>query len=130
MRRTAKLAKSPVWLYHWALNKTVIGGANHGDQMWYEMMDPETRDISEAQEKLARTFYGYVTKFVRTGDPNGGDRPKWTPWSQGGRTMVFGKSNDERAGGSGRGQIAVLEEDAWGRDQCESWWGWSDKYED
>ena len=138
VRQTAQIAKSPVYLYHWNLNKTIIGGANHGDQMWYEGMDVETRAISPTQEELAKTFHGYITTFIRTGDPNGGGRPKWVAWGEQerstagtGKTMIFGAGNDERVGGTSVGEVAALKVDDWGRDQCEKlWWKWSDKYED
>lgn len=130
VRQTAQLAKSPVYLYHWALNKTVIGGANHGDQMWYETMDPETRKISDTQDQLARTFHGYINNFIRTGDPNGKGLPRWESWKEAGKTMIFGKDNNERVGGSEKGTVAKLEVDEWAKEQCEFWWRWSDKYED
>ncbi|OOF90941.1 hypothetical protein ASPCADRAFT_177925 [Aspergillus carbonarius ITEM 5010] len=135
-RQTAHFASSlseePIFLYRWALNKTVLGGANHGDQMEYETFNPTVRDISDTQEELAGVFHAYVTSFVVFGDPNvlGGrweGRPTWERYRAGKRTeekmMVFGEGNDERAGGKGKGVAAKLVGDEWGRKECEFWWG-------
>ena len=136
VRQTARLAgaDTDVWLYHWAVNRSVAGGANHGDQLWYETMDPEVRTFSEAQNTLARWFHGYVTSFVLHGDPNVGkgahQRPRWGSWREAGETMVFGMGNDERAGGNSVGELAVCRKDEWAAEQCEFWWKWSGKYED
>lgn len=129
VRQTAQMAPN-VFLYHWAVNRTVMGGANHGDQMWYETMDPEVRGISRTQEEIAKLFNGYITDFVIRGDPNGKGRPVWTNFRDGGKTMVFGEGNDERAGGSNVGVPAKFVEDDWAKAQCEFWWGQSRKYED
>lgn len=119
----------PVFLYRWALNKTVIGGANHGDQMEYETFNPAVRDISEAQREVAGLFHAYVTSFVVHGDPNvlGGryeEREVWKRYSgEGGEVMVFGEGNDERAGGDRVGVAARLKRDEWGVRECEFWSG-------
>ncbi|GKZ67907.1 hypothetical protein AnigIFM50267_002462 [Aspergillus niger] len=119
----------PVFLYRWALNKTVIGGANHGDQMEYETFNPAVRDISEAQREVAGLFHAYVTSFVVHGDPNvlGGRyeaREVWKSFSgEGGEVMVFGEGNDERAGGDGVGVAARLKRDEWGVRECGFWSG-------
>lgn len=133
-RQTARLAAGDAWLYHWAVNRSVAGGANHGDQMWYETMDPEVRKISQSQDALARWFHGYVSSFIVHGDPNVGkgadERPRWGSWQEAGETMVFGMGNDERAGGRSVGELAVCRKDEWAAEQCDFWWKWSGKYED
>ncbi|KAH1371363.1 hypothetical protein KXX35_006200 [Aspergillus fumigatus] len=135
VRQTATLASAgqeePVFLYRWALNKTVQGGANHGDQMEYETYNPEVRGISSSQDEIAGTFHAYITSFIVAGDPNavGGkynNRPVWEPYNasltSGRRIMVFGEGNDERAGGSGTGVAAQYVEDRWSRRECDFWW--------
>ncbi|KPI34395.1 Carboxylesterase 4A [Cyphellophora attinorum] len=130
-RQAAGKLGTSVFLYHWALNQTVAGGANHGDQMWYEAMDPTVRGISEHQDRLARTFHGYITDFIATGNPNGGGRPEWADFGTSRKTMVFGLGNDERAGGTGVGNgPASLLKDDWAMKQCEFWERWSRVYED
>ncbi|PWY62001.1 carboxylesterase family protein [Aspergillus eucalypticola CBS 122712] len=126
-------ANQPVFLYRWALNKTVIGGANHGDQMEYETFDPGVRGISEAQREVAGLFHAYLTSFVVYGDPNvlGGrfeGREVWERYSADsgeglgvGKVMIFGEGNDERAGGDGVGVAAGLRRDEWGVRECAFW---------
>ncbi|GAB1198695.1 hypothetical protein APSETT444_008023 [Aspergillus pseudonomiae] len=133
VRQTAKFASAgqepPVFLYRWALNKTVQGGANHGDQMAYETFNPEVRAISADQEKIAGTLHAYFTSFIVSGHPNTiagayGYRPVWETYdaSSSGRIMVLGEGNDERAGGSGVGIAAQMVDDEWSRKECNFWW--------
>ena len=109
--QTAKLASCdasdpPIYLYHWATNTSVLGGANHADQMSYETMNAGIRDSSDAQEEIAGYFHAYITSFIVTGDPNKvrgrfPERPLWNAFVVGDeKTMVFGMGNDERAGRS------------------------------
>ncbi|OAX78904.1 hypothetical protein ACJ72_06783 [Emergomyces africanus] len=135
VRQTAHEAsagqRAPVFLYHWALNKTVKGGANHGDQVEYETYNPWVRQISAAQDEIAGTLHAYFTSFITTGDPNAvpgrfPDRPQWKPfgggWFKKNRTlMLFGEGNDERAGGGGVGIAAQVVSDDWSQEECEFW---------
>ncbi|KAH6977192.1 Alpha/Beta hydrolase protein [Ilyonectria sp. MPI-CAGE-AT-0026] len=142
VRQTAIWATShseedqPVFLYHWALNKTVLLGANHGDQMRYQTYNKEVREISQAQDEVAGNLHAYCTSFITKGDPNVikgkfSNRPEWKGWKGGkGLTMILGDGNDERAGGSGVGIASQLQDYKWGDDQCEFWWRVSSKWED
>lgn len=138
VRQTAQFSKTPVYLYHWAANRTILGGANHGDQMWYETFDPSTTSVSSTHKELAGVFHDYIVSFVLTGDPNAvkgrWKRPVWEAWGKQGeqehKTMVFGAGNDERAGGKGKGVIAELLNDTWGSQQCEFWWSQTPNVED
>ncbi|QSS66334.1 hypothetical protein I7I51_07191 [Histoplasma capsulatum] len=123
--------QAPVYLYHWALNKTVKGGASHADQTEYETYSRGVRQISAAQKEIAGTLHAYFTSFLTTGDPNDvpgrfPDRPEWKSfggrWSKKNRTlMLFGEGNDERAGGGGIGIPAQIANDVWSQDECEFW---------
>lgn len=135
VRQTANLVSTgqnaPIFLYRWALNKTVQGGANHGDQMAYETFNPEVRDISKDQEEVSGMLHSYFTSFIVRGDPNAfqgryAHRPIWEAYDasrdSGKRIMIFGEENDERAGGNGRGTLAQIADDEWSRRECEFWW--------
>lgn len=119
----------PVYLYHWATNRTVIGGANHGDQMPYETYNKEVGEISETNAEIAGFLHAYWTSFItQRGDPNklkgrSGHRPVWERFVQGGKgeTMVVGEGNDEGAGGSEKGVVAGMKMDGWGMKECEFW---------
>ncbi|KKZ66011.1 triacylglycerol lipase [[Emmonsia] crescens] len=135
VRQTAHRAsagqQAPVFLYHWALNKTVKGGSSHGDQVEYETYNPGVRQISAAQDEIAGTLHAYFTSFLTTGDPNAvpgrfPDRPKWKAfgggwWKKNRTLMLFGEGNDERAGGSGVGVPAQVVDDDWSQGECEFW---------
>lgn len=132
---SASAVDPPVYLYHWAQNRSVIAGANHGDQMWYETMDPGVRAVSPTQEELAGWFHGYVSSFIISGDPNAvkgrhPERPEWKPYSNGGKTMIFGMGNDEPAGGTSKGVTAQCVKDTWAEKECDFWWEQSANPED
>ena len=142
VRQTAHLGAAaqsePIYLYHWALNKTVLGGANHADQMPFEAMSPSIRDISESLDRISETFHSYLTSFVLTGDPNKvpglvPDRPRWEAFGaqdKFGDTMIFGSGNDEAAGGEGEGIVADFVENQWAKEECAFWWEKSEVPED
>lgn len=129
-------ADPPVFLYHWALNKTALFGANHGDQMRYQTYNKEVREISPAQDEVSGDFHAYCVSFITKGDPNSmkkgkfAERPEWTSWAGGkGLTMVLGEGNDERAGGTGIGIAASLQDYKWADKECDFWWRMTAKWE-
>ncbi|GJC97868.1 extracellular lipase [Colletotrichum higginsianum] len=127
----------PVFLYHWVLNRTALLGAVHGDQMRYQTYNSEVRGISAAQDEVSGKFHAYCVSFITKGDPSalkkGGfaAREEWTPWKDGRpSTMVLGEGNDERAGGTGKGTAAQMQDYTWGEQQCNFWWRVSERWED
>uniref|UniRef100_A0A0W0FR75 Carboxylic ester hydrolase n=1 Tax=Moniliophthora roreri TaxID=221103 RepID=A0A0W0FR75_MONRR len=130
VRQTAHFASSqtqaPVYVYHWALNQTVKGGANHGDHIGYQTMDDDVLQYSDVQRDVAETMHAYWTSFITMGDPNAlkgraSDRPVWLEYRKA-NIMVFGRGNDERAGGGGVGVTAKMEQDGWSSEECPFWW--------
>ncbi|KAK0128999.1 hypothetical protein ONS95_000940 [Cadophora gregata] len=140
VRQTAHMASTVqepgVFAFHWALNKTVKGGANHGDNMYYESFQDEITSISSAQREVSGKYHAYVTSFITHGDPSAiqgrfADRPKWEKYdSTSARVMTFGKGNDERAGGSGLGDAAQMLGSDWVKRECDFWWRKSHDTED
>ncbi|KAK4942005.1 hypothetical protein LTR10_018186 [Elasticomyces elasticus] len=135
VRQTANLASraqsNPVYLYHWALPTTVIGGASHGDNMRYETHSAEVRSLSEVQGNISGMLHAYVTSFIcNKGDPNAiagrfADRPEWEPYmgkQENPRTMIFGKEVHELIGGENHGELAECVHDIWAMEQCHFWW--------
>ncbi|KAG4420223.1 hypothetical protein IFR04_006601 [Cadophora malorum] len=132
VRQTAEIASAVqepgVFVFHWALNKTVKGGANHGDNMYYESFQDEITSISAAQREVSGKYHAYVTSFITHGDPNAiqgrfADRPKWEKYdSESARVMTFGRGNDERAGGTGHGTAAQMLGSEWVKKECDFWW--------
>ncbi|KAH0290504.1 alpha/beta-hydrolase [Aureobasidium namibiae CBS 147.97] len=133
---TADPKDPAVYVYHWATNRTVLGGANHGDQMWYEGFDPSVTGVSDTQREIAGTFHDYIVSFVLSGDPNRikgrWERPEWKAWGERAEenTMLIGQGNDERAGGGNLGVVAQLVEDTWASKECEFWWKQTSNVED
>lgn len=127
VRQTAELASpsAPVYLYQWAAVSSVLNGAQHADNMRYEVCDPKVVERSENQARLARTLNAYVTSFITRGDPNaagGVERPLWEAYSrEAPKAMVFGLGNEELIGGE-LGEAATFVADSWGREESEFWW--------
>lgn len=129
VRQTAHLASPEVsvYLYHWALESTVIGGASHADNMRYEVMDPKIREKSGSQELLAGTMHAYITSFICTGDPNAlargrPERPQWPSYQNDDpKVMIFGQKNKELVGGP-VGPPAEVSDDVWAKKESYFWW--------
>lgn len=126
VRQTAEFASEtvPVYVYQWAAISTILNGAQHADNMRYEVCDPKVVAVSDNQAELAKTLNSYVTNFIAKGDPNAGgsEKPKWGVYSkEEPMAMVFGLGNEELIGG-GLGTAATFTEDSWGRKESEFWW--------
>lgn len=130
VRQTAHFVSKnqvPVYMYHWALARTVIGRANHADNMYYETYNDAITSLSPAQKELSGTLHAYITSFITTGDPNalGGryaSRPMWEQYQhEAGKVMIFGDGNEELIGG-GVGTAAKLVDDKWGKVESDFWW--------
>lgn len=126
VRQTAEFASEsvPVYVYQWAAISTVLNGAQHADNMRYEVCDPKVMAISKNQAELAKTLNTYVTNFIAKGDPNNGvsEKPEWGTYSkEAPKAMVFGLDNEELIGG-GLGKAATFTEDSWGREESKFWW--------
>lgn len=129
VRQTAHLASPevPVYIYHWALQSSIVGGASHGDNMKYEGMDPAVLKISPTQKEMAGTLHAYVTSFICTGDPSGlageyAQRPQWPAYDNSGpKIMIFGQKNKELVGGS-VGPPAEVNDDVWAKTESDFWW--------
>jgi acetylcholinesterase len=132
VRQTAHFAsarqEAPVFLYHWALNKTARNGANHADNMEYESHNQDVISYSESQAEVAGMLHAYIISFITKGDPNvikgrWKNRPIWDRYVTGnGDAMVFGKGNDERAGGTGKGIAAAMDDGKHLQKECDFWW--------
>jgi carboxylesterase type B len=130
VRQTAEFASTqgvPVYLYNWALPRTVIGRANHGDNMYYETFNHDITGISESQKELSGTLHAYITSFIAKGDPNAiigrySQRPQWMPFkSATPKVMVFGEDNEELIGGTSA-PAAKFVNDKWAREETAFWW--------
>jgi len=119
VRQTAHFASEavPVYLYHWALITSVDNGAQHGDNMRYEVCDPRVLALDAAHRELAERTNAYVTSFIVHGDPNTtqgrhASRPKWERLHR----------DKPCAMALGKRKTAEFEEDTWARKECEFWW--------
>lgn len=129
-RQTAFFAgpDAPVYLYHWAMRRSIVDGARHGDNMLYEVRDPATCALSKSQDELSGILHAYITSFVCTGDPNGlagtySSRPAWDKYDRANpKVMIFGKDNTEFIGGQDVGQPAVMCKDEYAKEESDFWW--------
>ncbi|KAF7716074.1 Carboxylic ester hydrolase [Penicillium ucsense] len=130
VRQTADFAATqgvPVYLYHWALPRTAVGRANHGDNMFYETFSKEITGTSTSQRDLSGTLHAYVTSFITHGDPNAirgrfSERPRWDVFEPGEPcAMVLGEGNEELIGGQS-GPSAKFVRDEWAREETRFWW--------
>lgn len=125
VRQTAEFASPegvPVYLYQWAAISTVLNGAQHADNMRYEVCDPKVVSVSKNQLELAQTLNSYVTNFITKGDPNQEGLENWGTYSkEAPKAMVFGLGNKELIGGD-LGKAATFTGDSWGRKESEFWW--------
>jgi acetylcholinesterase len=67
VRQTARYASddgAPVYLYHFAVNSSVVGGANHGDQNDYSTYNKGARERSETLNEVAGAMHAYWTSFI------------------------------------------------------------------
>ncbi|MFQ5749863.1 MAG: carboxylesterase/lipase family protein [Planctomycetota bacterium] len=87
-RRLGTWNKSPVWLYHF----TRVGpgarkmhmGATHGAEIFYVFGNLLKGSWTEdADFALSRTMHAAWLRFARTGDPNGGELPRWPAFRPG-----------------------------------------------
>ncbi|KAL2812971.1 Alpha/Beta hydrolase protein [Aspergillus granulosus] len=136
VRQTAHFAstQSPgsVYLYHWALPRTVVGRANHADNMYYESFNKDITSISETQKELSGVLHAYLTSFIVSGDPNKvagryGERPAWSVYEPNQpKLLVFGEGIEELVGGGNEeGAVAKFVDDTWARGktgETEFWW--------
>jgi carboxylesterase type B len=130
VRQTAEFASSqgaPVYLYHWALPRTLVGRANHGDNMYYETYNTGITGISKSQRELSGVLHAYLTSFITKGDPNAvpgryGERPEWKPFKpEDNKIMIFGEGNEELIGGDTAPPAKCVADD-WARDETKFWW--------
>jgi acetylcholinesterase len=138
VRHTAHFAsrassmRAPVYLYQFAVQRSVNGGANHGDQRDFVTYSPEVVNFSKAQQEIAGKMHAYYTSFIVTGDPNAvkgrwPDRPHWSAYRAGEeKRIVFGEGNTEWIGGEDKGIIAKVVPDMYAQKECEFWWSKAD----
>lgn len=137
---TQRQTQPPVYLYHFALNSSVLLGTNHDCATPYVTYSDSVRAISPAQKSLAAAVNDYWTSFVATGDPNAvvGKSPKRAFWpaystaaveaaginsgTSAGKMMVLGLGNDERAGGSNLGILTQSVTDMVAVNESVFWW--------
>jgi acetylcholinesterase len=166
VRQTAHYAStspSPVnvYLYEFAQNMSVNGGAGHvangGFTMYDErlMLVPSSPNKDKAQKKpslkqeaMVKTMHAYWTSFIVSGNPNtyrlrgSPEWPTYAPTPAGGTSaggedtkggknerevrkniMVFGRGNDEHAGGTSEGVVAEAAVETTAMEESKNlWW--------
>ena len=133
--RFATAANAPIYLYHFAVNCSIKGGADHGTHAPFVTYDREIRDVSDDIDNISGTMHAYWTSFIATGDPNAVkgrylDRPQWPAYLHGsGKVVMFGDGNDEIAGGDNTGIVVQVTEDTYAAEESEYWWARTELFE-
>lgn len=116
---------SPAWIYHVtfvpeALQDEVPGAA-HGVEVPFifghvrarpEFQRPKVVPLTEAELAWGDTVRDYWIAFAKTGDPNGGGRPKWPEYQPGTDVMLDLGSEIKARSGIDKDQLDFLEERA------------------
>ncbi|EMR89160.1 putative extracellular lipase protein [Botrytis cinerea BcDW1] len=126
---------APVYLYEYAVNSSVLNGAAHGSQYPFPAYATQVVDKSATTKEIAGLMHAYWTSFIisPTGNPNAipGRYPTRTVWPEykGGegkrQKIIFGRGNDEIAGGKEKGVVVEIEEDrkdSIDKEACDFWW--------
>lgn len=126
---------STSYLYHFAVNSTVKGGADHGSHTRFSTYVDAVRDVSKTLDAVSGSMHAYWTSFITSGNPNTvrGRYPKRLMWpaytNVGGKIAVFGEGNDEMAGGGHTGVAVKVEDDNYMVKECEFWAARTEKFE-
>jgi acetylcholinesterase len=139
VRQTAHFAAddpAPLYLYHFAVNCSIRGGADHGNHVPFVTYNKEIRDVSPTVDEISGTMHEYWTSFITTGNPNEvkgrwKERPEWPKYVSGGqgKKLLFGEGNDEVAGLKNKGTVAQVVDDVWAKEECDYWWERTEKFE-
>lgn len=131
----AAASNKPVYLYHFAVNSSIVSGADHGTNSPYPTYNKDVRGGSHTLAMVARAMHAYWTSFITTGDPNAvkgryTNRPEWPAYTRKRRKLiVFGENNDEFAGGGHAGTAVKVVDDDWAVEECKFWWERTEKFE-
>jgi para-nitrobenzyl esterase len=82
MLRAAASSGAPTYQYHFTRRSPQMPawGAHHGMEISY-VFDNLGKQAPIVDKELAAAMIGYWAQFARSGNPNGGGRPDWLPWS-------------------------------------------------
>lgn len=127
---------APVYLYHFAAESSVRGGADHGTQAPFATFNKEIREKSKKLMQISRAMHAYWTSFIITGDPNaikGVSRPAWPEFDDKdgkiGKMVIFGEGNNENAGGKDGGAVVRTTESTFKMEECKFWSERTEKFE-
>jgi len=87
-RRTARAlatAKSPVWLYHFSRVSPAAArsgmGATHGVDVLYVFKTLPPWLATDTDRVVAQSMHATWLQFAKTGNPNGGNLPRWPAYT-------------------------------------------------
>ena len=83
--------KLPVYEYLFAKKNGRIGNWHSGEEVYCYGNIPQDSDLYDDRDReLSGQMLGYWKNFIITGDPNGGDLPKWEQNRTSDSVMLFG----------------------------------------
>lgn len=83
--------------YTWFFDRVLPGetfGAWHSSDLWYwfDTLDNGWRPWVEKDRRLASLMSDYLINFVKTGDPNGAELPKWQSTQESKKAIFIGEN--------------------------------------
>jgi para-nitrobenzyl esterase len=85
-------AGTPVWVYRYKYQNGRQFGARHGDELHYIWGAAGILNSNDdaAKKQLARSIHGAWVAFIKTGDPDCDNLPRWPKYNDNNRqVMVF-----------------------------------------
>jgi acetylcholinesterase len=126
----------PVYLYHFAAESSVNGGADHGSQGPWSSYMPDKRDKGKVIDEIAGSMHAYWASFVVSGDPNAvkgrwEKRIHWPMYKEelGSKVMVFGEGNVELSTGGKKGIAVQVKDDVFAAEESKFWWARTELFE-
>ncbi len=78
LNRLEVLNKVPVYEYYFSKENGRIGPWHSGEEVYLYGNIPENSKLyDESDRQLSKIMTGYYLNFIKNGNPNGGDLPKW-----------------------------------------------------
>jgi para-nitrobenzyl esterase len=86
----ARTGRSSVYAYHFTFTSKYTPAPNHASEIAYVFGNFPPKEVTATSEDIgfAKIVRHYWTNFAKTGDPNGADLPRWSPYTSDKRNVL------------------------------------------